>query len=66
MFDCPIAVCPICKQPILLDQTRKECAREHDCSEPHCPLESDFTGIEFKEGAKGMPTRRSNGKPTAK
>jgi hypothetical protein len=64
MLDSPIGVCPVCRHPVLLDQTPKECAREHECSEPHCPLESAFTGIEFREGAKGMPARPSSGKPT--
>lgn len=57
MLDAPIAMCPVCRQPVLLDQTQKECAREHACNESQCPLAGAFTGIEFRNGAKGMPAR---------
>jgi hypothetical protein len=33
---------------VLLDQTQRECAREHDCDGGVvCPLEQYFTGIDF-------------------
>lgn len=48
MFDSPIDRCPVCGQMVLLDQTRRECAREHGCDEAlPCPLEKYFTGIDF-------------------
>jgi hypothetical protein len=48
MFDSPIAACPVCRQMVLLDQTRAECAREHRCRRNcACPLANFFTGIDF-------------------
>ncbi|MCE9569351.1 MAG: hypothetical protein K8R10_04985 [Rhodocyclales bacterium] len=48
MFDSPIGRCPVCGQMVLLDQTRRECAREHGCDKTiPCPLEQYFTGIDF-------------------
>lgn len=58
MIDSPLAFCPVCLEIVLLDQTRAECARDHPCNELRCPLAASFTGIEFKEGAIGMPKRR--------
>ena len=48
MFDSPIEPCPVCGQMVLLDQTRRECAREHGCHpDTPCPLLKYFTGIDF-------------------
>lgn len=48
MFDSPIEACPVCGQMVLLDQTQRECAREHHCStRTECPLKKFFTGIDF-------------------
>ena len=48
MFDSPIAACPVCGQIVVLDQTQRECAREHHCSsKTECPLQSFFTGLDF-------------------
>jgi hypothetical protein len=48
MFDSPIHTCPVCGQMVLLDQTWRECAREHSCSgDTVCPLMNYFTGIDF-------------------
>lgn len=49
MFDSPIERCPVCGQWVLTDQTRKECAREHDCHIEQCPLKDYFTGYDFSE-----------------
>ena len=50
MFDSPFEYCPMCGAHVLLDQTQRECAREHACSATlKCPLERFFTGIEFRE-----------------
>jgi hypothetical protein len=48
MFDSPFDFCPRCDQMVLLDQTLKECIREHLCDgvKP-CPLESYFSGLDF-------------------
>lgn len=48
MFDSPMDFCPVCGQMVLLDQTRSECLREHNCSDgTPCPLREYFTGIDF-------------------
>lgn len=47
MFDSPIEMCPECKDWVLTDQTRKECAREHHCVVEHCPLDQCFSGFDF-------------------
>jgi len=48
MFDSPFEFCGVCGEYVLLDQTQKECAREHLCSGAvACPLRRIFTGIDF-------------------
>ena len=48
MFDSPIDYCPVCKEMVLLDQTRRECATEHHCRKSvACPLERCFSGYDF-------------------
>ena len=52
MFDSPFEYCPVCRAYVLLDQTQRQCAREHACQEPSkCALRRLFTGIEFRDGA---------------
>ncbi|MCC6196301.1 MAG: hypothetical protein IT518_17750 [Burkholderiales bacterium] len=46
MFDSPFEYCHACGHYVLLDQTCRECAREHGCAAP-CPLQELFTGVEF-------------------
>ncbi len=49
MFDSPIESCPVCGQIVALDQTQRECAREHHCdSGTECPLRECFTGLDFR------------------
>ena len=48
MFDSPFTHCPRCNEMVLLDQTLKECAREHRCRDTkHCPLANFFCGADF-------------------
>jgi hypothetical protein len=48
MFDSPFEFCPACDAYVVLDQTLRECAREHRCDDvSKCPLQTFFTGIEF-------------------
>ena len=48
MFDSPFEFCQRCREFVLLDQTQRECAREHRCRDASgCPLRRFFTGIEF-------------------
>ena len=50
MFDSPFEFCPACKAYVVLDQTLRECAREHRCQDvSKCTLQKFFTGIEFAE-----------------
>jgi len=59
MFDSPFEFCPVCGAYVLLDQTQRQCAREHRCEgEPKCPLEKYFTGIEFHEAAPAAKPER--------
>ncbi len=61
MLDSPFEYCRICRDYVLLDQTRVECVREHGCAEtPPCPLRAFFTGIDFgatKGKARAEPGR---------
>jgi len=47
MLDSPFEYCVVCRDYVLLDQTQRECAREHACSRRECPLHRFFTGIDF-------------------
>ena len=48
MFDSPFDHCPRCGEMVLLDQTLKECAREHRCADTSdCPLQKYFVGRDF-------------------
>ena len=39
MFNSPLHYCPVCRQFVALDQSRRECAREHGClPQQPCPL----------------------------
>lgn len=50
MFDSPFEYCPVCQGYVLLDQTQRQCAREHSCAAASkCPLETLFGGLEFRE-----------------
>jgi hypothetical protein len=65
MVDSPFEFCAICGECVLLDQTQRQCAREHGCAPgTPCPLRRYFTGFEFGRGrvdanpsAKRMRTR---------
>jgi hypothetical protein len=47
MYDSPFDYCPVCKESVALDQTLRQCVREHRCNADACPLREYFTGIEF-------------------
>ena len=62
MFDSPFEFCAVCRAYVLLDQTQRECAREHACAPAaRCRLQRYFTGIEFgagrSAGAAGSPAQ---------
>lgn len=53
MFDSPFDICPVCNAVVLLDQTKRECAAEHHCSDDQvCPLERYFCGFDFSSNVK--------------
>ena len=48
MFDSPFEFCRVCRDFVLLDQTQRECAREHACADAAaCPFRRYFTGHAF-------------------
>ncbi len=48
MFDSPFEYCVRLGEVVLLDQTLKECAREHGCLDTvTCPLQALFCGRDF-------------------
>ena len=50
MFDSPFEYCLVCRAYVLLDQTQRQCGREHSCTAvSKCPLQRFFTGMEFRE-----------------
>jgi hypothetical protein len=60
MFDSPFEYCKVCRGYVLLDQTRRECVREHGCDNvSECPLRNLFTGIEF--GSKQGEAKKGSG-----
>jgi len=62
MLDSPFDYCKVCRGYVLLDQTHRECVREHDCTDrTECPLRRLFTGIEF--GPKKMKKAKAGRGP---
>ena len=51
-LDSSFELCPVCKRYVLLDQSQKECAKEHGCEGKACPLTAFFTGREFIDAAE--------------
>ena len=47
-IDSPFDVCPVCDEYVLLDQSYRQCAREHHCGNTKCPLERFFVGREVQ------------------
>jgi len=42
-FDSPVGRCEMVREMVLLDETQRECAREHGCPKNRkCPLKSYF------------------------
>jgi hypothetical protein len=61
MLDSPFDYCKVCRGYVLLDQTHRECVREHGCVNVfECPLRRLFTGIEF--GAKEAKVKKGSGR----
>ena len=51
LIDSPFEVCPVCDEYVFLDQSHRQCAREHHCGNMKCPLERFFVGRELHNPA---------------
>jgi hypothetical protein len=51
LIDSPLEVCPVCDEYVFLDQTQRQCAREHHCENVKCPLARFFVGREVRDSA---------------
>ena len=58
-LDSPFEHCPHCNEYVLMDQTCKECQREHHCKDVQCPLKQYFLGVDF-EHPMGARTETSD------
>lgn len=63
-IDSPIGRCEAVKEMVLLDETQRECAREHACPPGReCPLEGCFapvSGLSAEHAAQLAPLRRGD------
>lgn len=57
LFDSPFEICPVCDQYVFLDQTKRQCAKEHHCGKVKCPLERFFVGQEMGEATGTDPEK---------
>lgn len=64
LIDSPLEICPVCNEYVFLDQTQKECAREHHCKNVDCPLERFFVGREMHESAGDDEAADTKSEPT--
>lgn len=63
MFNSPLNYCPVCRQYVALDQSRRECAREHGClPQQPCPLAHLFS---VSDRGISAPSKRANEAPTS-
>ena len=51
LIDSPFEICPVCDEYVFLDQTYRECAREHHCGNMKCTLQRFFEGREMRNSA---------------
>ncbi len=51
LIDSPFEICPVCDEYVFLDQTYRQCAREHHCGNMNCPLQRFFVGREIQNSA---------------
>lgn len=59
-LDSPIGRCEAVREMVLLDETQKECAREHGCPEGRdCPLKGWFTEQSGVSDPASLPVRRA-------
>lgn len=59
-LDSPIGRCEAVREMVLLDETQKECAREHGCPEGRaCPLQGWFTEQSGVSNPANLPAKRT-------
>jgi hypothetical protein len=66
MFDSPFEFCRVCREFVLLDQTQRQCAREHACADAAaCPFRRYFTGHAFagEPAPAAPPSPRATRRP---
>jgi len=51
LIDSPFEICAVCGEYVFLDQTHRQCAREHHCGNMKCPLQRFFVGREMQNSA---------------
>jgi hypothetical protein len=58
-FDSPIGRCELVREFVLLDETQRECAREHGCTPGQiCPLRGYFTEFSGVSDPADLPRKR--------
>ena len=57
MFDSPFEFCKVCKEYVLLDQTLRQCAREHRCADPAVPPAPLFHGHRIRRAEASEEAR---------
>ena len=65
LFDSPFEVCSVCDEYVFLDQTQRQCAREHHCENIKCPLARFFVGREVHNSAGDDAERTAGEKESA-
>jgi hypothetical protein len=64
MFDSPFEFCRVCREFVLLDQTQRQCAREHGCADAAaCPFHRYFTGHAFAAAPAPAAASRTPRRP---
>ncbi|MCC4117391.1 hypothetical protein LLG90_18715 [Aromatoleum toluclasticum] len=59
-LDSPIGRCEAVREMVLLDETQKECAREHGCPDGrNCPLKGWFTEQSGVSDPANLPAKRA-------
>ncbi|MBD5804764.1 hypothetical protein AZOA_42090 [Azoarcus sp. Aa7] len=59
-LDSPIGRCEAVREMVLLDETQKECAREHGCPDGRdCPLKGWFTEQSGVSDPANLPAKRA-------
>ncbi len=52
LIDSPFEICPVCEEYVFLDQTYRQCAREHHCGKHGVPVATFLVGREMRNSAE--------------